>query len=232
MRMKLAWLANTRPDCMFEISQLAQVTDEMFSKDSVQHIKRLNKTVVYATSHPITLKIPKLDLLSLRVVGFSDASFANNHDLSTQLGHIVFLADKKGAAVPIHFKSYKARRIVRSAMAGEIIAFSDMFDVAITLAEELKTMYRIPIPLQLFTDSKSLFDIISKGSRTSEKRLMLDIAAAREGFRDHLISDIGFIRSTKNVADGLTKPMSQQSLQHVISTAELNIQPEQWILRT
>ena len=26
MRMRLAWLANTRPDCQLEISQLAQVT--------------------------------------------------------------------------------------------------------------------------------------------------------------------------------------------------------------
>lgn len=31
MRMKLAWLANTRPDCLFEISQLAQVTEDMLT---------------------------------------------------------------------------------------------------------------------------------------------------------------------------------------------------------
>lgn len=34
---------------------------------------------------------------------------------------------------------------------------------------------------------------------------MLDIAAATEGFHDKLISDISFVRNSKNVADGLTK---------------------------
>ena len=179
IRMKLAWLSNTHPDCMFEISQLAQVTNSMFESDKVKHIKRLNRAVKFAMNHPITLKVDRLELDSLRVFGFSDASFANNHDLSTQLGHIVFLADKNATAIPKNFKSYKARRIVRSPMAAEVIAFSDMFDVAITLSDEIKQLYGHDIPLQLFTDSKSLFDVNSKGSRTSEKRLMLDIAAER-----------------------------------------------------
>lgn len=87
-----------------------------------------------------------------------------------------------------------------------------------TLAAELGYIYGLPIPVQLLTDSKSLFDVISKGSRTSEKRMMLDIAAARDGFRDKIISDIGFVRSLKNLADGLTKPMSQAELQEVVSS--------------
>jgi len=167
---------------------------------------------------------------TLKVVGFADASFANNHDLSTQLGHIVFLCDAKGNAAPIAFRSYKSRRVVRSAMAGEVIAFSDMFDVAVTLAEEIRAIYDRPIPLHLLTDSKA-FDIISKGSRTSEKRMMLDIAAAREGFRDRVISDIGFVRSSHNLADGLTKPMQQAALQSVLKSGKLTTRAEQWIIR-
>ena len=61
--------------------------------------------------------------------------------------------------------------------------------------------------------------------------MMLDIAAAREGFRDKVISDIGFVRSSKNVADGLTKPMSQAVLHRVITTGTLAIATEQWIVR-
>lgn len=90
-----------------------------------------------------------------------------------------------------------------------------MFDVAATLSLELGALYKRKVPLHLFTESKSLFDVISKGSRTSEKRLMLDIAAAREGFRDKLIFDIGFVRSNINLADRLTKLMKQESLQDV-----------------
>ncbi len=59
--------------------------------------------------------------------------------------------------------------------------------------------------------------------------MMLDIAAAREGFRHRLISDIGFIRSSKNLGDGLTK--SQTALQDAVSTGLLFFRPEQWIIR-
>lgn len=101
-------------------------------------------------------------------------------------------------------------------MAGEVIAFSDLFDVSATLAAELEWMLGKKPPAQLLTDSKSLLDVISKGSRASEKRMMLDIAAAREGFKGKVISDIGFARSSHNVADGLTKPMQQKSLQTIL----------------
>ena len=116
-------------------------------------------------------------------------------------------------------------------MAGEVIAFSDLFDVAFTLAHEVKFITGSQIPVQLLTDSTSLFDVISKGSGTSEKRMMLDIAAARKGFRSKAISDIGFVRSNKNVADGLTKPMSQAVLRDVICSDELIVVPDQWIVR-
>ncbi len=56
--MKLAWLANTRPDCLFEVSQLAQVTIAMFISDSASAIRQLNRAVNYAVDNPITLRIP------------------------------------------------------------------------------------------------------------------------------------------------------------------------------
>ena len=54
-------------------------------------------------------------------------------------------------------------------------------------------------------------------AKTSEKRLMLDVASAREGFIKHEISDIGFGRTSNNLADGLTKEIPQAALRQVIS---------------
>lgn len=116
-------------------------------------------------------------------------------------------------------------------MAGEAIAFSDMLDVAVTLSSELKSILNREVPLHLLTDNKGLFDVISTGSKTSEKSLMLDIAAAREGFRDKIISDIVFVRTNQNIADGLTKPKLQAALQRVLSSGILSSKPEQWIIR-
>lgn len=86
--------------------------------------------------------MPAFDLSSLRVDGFSVSSFTNNYELSTKLGHICFITDYNENEDPICFKSYKSKRVVRSAMAGEVIAFSELFDCAATLAADIGDFYR------------------------------------------------------------------------------------------
>ncbi len=92
-------------------------------------------------------------------------------------------------------------------MARKVIASSDLLDVAPTLSAELALFFGRKVPVQLLTNSKSLFDVISKRTRMSEKSTMLGIAAARESFRDKVISYIGFVHSSQNLANGLTKRM-------------------------
>lgn len=149
MRMKLAWLANLKPGCLFEIAQLAQLTEEMFREQPEVYIKRLNNGINFAMDNLTALKVSKLEAKSLKIFGFSDASFANNHDQSSQLGYIIFLGDRSGAVVPLLFRSYNARRITRSAMSGEIIAFSNMFDFAIAIIQDLAKMIGRNFPVQL-----------------------------------------------------------------------------------
>ena len=103
-------------------------------------------------------------------------------------------------------------------MAGKCIASSDLFDVSAGLAAELEALMGFKVPVQLLPDRKSLFDVISKRSRTSKKRITLDISTTREGFGDKVISDIGFLRSSSNIADGLKKPMQQRSVQNVFTS--------------
>ena len=43
MRMRLAWIKSTRPDLVFEISQIAQVTRDIFHQYVTKHCKRLDK---------------------------------------------------------------------------------------------------------------------------------------------------------------------------------------------
>eukprot|EP00171_Calliarthron_tuberculosum_P004009 IDg4009t1 len=69
MRMKLAWLANTRPDCLFDISQLAQVTEDRFHSSRSGFIRQLNKAVKFAVDNRVSLRVPRLDLGTLRGVG-------------------------------------------------------------------------------------------------------------------------------------------------------------------
>ena len=110
----------------------------------------------------------------MQIVGYSDAAFANNDDLSSQLGRIIFLMDDDVNAAHIAFKSYKSRRVTRSILAAEVIALADLFDEAFALKDTIEMALANSVPLRLLTGSKSLFDIFSKGTRTNEKRLMLD----------------------------------------------------------
>ena len=55
---------------------------------------------------------------------------------------------------------------------------------------------------------------------------MLDIAAAREGFKGKTIYDIVFVRSSKSLGDGLTKQMSHSTLRELFNSGVLSIQPE------
>lgn len=229
--MKLAWLSHTRMDCLYDINQMAQVTEKIFEDNRKEIIYQYNKKVETIKDENVCLSIPKLDIESLLILGFSDASFGNNRDLSSQLGYTVFLTDKTETVIPIIFKSHKSKRITRSPMSAEVIAFADMFDASASLKQEMEWLLGIHIPLQLLTDSKCLFDIICSGSRTSEKRTMIDVAATREGFLVKIISDIGFVRGTENIADGLTKRMSTKALQNVLNTGKLNYTCEQWIVR-
>ena len=45
MHLKLAWLAHSRADCMLEISQLKQITSNMFSASTSTCIRQLNYVV-------------------------------------------------------------------------------------------------------------------------------------------------------------------------------------------
>ncbi len=74
-RMRLALLSNARPDRQLETSHLAQVTKDRFKDQRPAIIRRLNKATKYAVDNRISLKIPQLDMDSLRIVCFSDASF-------------------------------------------------------------------------------------------------------------------------------------------------------------
>lgn len=55
--------------------------------------------------------------------------------MSTPLGNIVPVVDSRNQYVPISFKSDKVRRVVRSTIPGEVISFSDMFDVSVNLID-------------------------------------------------------------------------------------------------
>lgn len=78
---------------------------------------------------------------------------------------------------------------------------------------------------------KRLFDVKSKGSRTSEKQLMLYVDTARKQFCNKDVFDIGHVRSVDKLVDGLIESVHQAALQAVIISGKLIENSVQMIIR-
>lgn len=127
------------------------------------------------------------------------------------------MCDKYDNANVIYYSSHKSRRIVRSVLGGEVYAFADAFDVPYTV-KDLEAMLGRSVRLQMFTDSKSLFDIITKSSTTTEKRLLIVVKFIREAYGKLKFSDVGFVRSDNNPVDAFRKISCNRCLHKIIST--------------
>ena len=228
-RQELAWLNHTRPDLSAAVNLLAQVTENMFTRE---HVTKLNSVIKRAQEHPKRgIRQQKLDRGSLTLKVFTDSSFANNPLFKSQLGYIILLTDASGRANILHFSSYKSMRIVCSILGGEVYAFADGFDFAFMLRHDLQEIMGQTIPMSMFTDSESLFKVIVKSTTTTGKRLMIDIQAAREAYDQSEISDVGWIVSEDNPADGLSKPKRCELLESILDSGRNELKAEKWIIR-
>jgi hypothetical protein len=83
----------TRPDAAFAMGRLSQITPENINSEATESCNDLNDYLKKTVKRNIIFC--KLDVKSLHVVFYSDASFAGNLDLSSQIGVIILLKDKK-----------------------------------------------------------------------------------------------------------------------------------------
>ena len=117
-------------------------------------------------------------------------------------------------------------------MAAEVHAFAACLDYALTFAFDLELMFGNAIPVVMFTDSKCIFDTITKLSSVSEKRLLIDIASIREDYSTGVLTNVAHVSSQFNLADPLTKDMNSPLLTQLMETGKLRHPINQWILHT
>ena len=137
MRMKPVWMVNTLPDITVEISQLAEFTEEINDNYVKSAVKCLETAITYIHANLLDIKNSQIDLDSLRIVGYSDAAFADNSDLSSQLGRVILTIDRDTFAAPIAYKSYKTRLVTRSVFSVEVIAIAYLSDDAFTISLQI-----------------------------------------------------------------------------------------------
>jgi hypothetical protein len=220
-RARGAYLASIcQSEASFDLSHAAQSTDSTFCSDDITALnKRLQWQIINQTRG---LKYVGLDQTSLRLVVFTDSSFANNSDLFSQIGYVICLADATHANI-LHWSSIKCKRVTRSVLAAELFAMVHGFDVESVLKSILIKMLVIDIFLILVTDSKSLYDCLVRLGIIVEKRLMVDVMALRQFYERREITEVIWIHETNNPADFMIKAKPSSALKTVIDTNKINL---------
>ena len=91
-------------------------------------LKKASKYIRKLKSLEVVLKFPNLgNLENVRIMCFSDASFANLKSGSSQSGFIILLCGS-GEYAPIEWKSNKLKRVVKSALSAETLALEEALE--------------------------------------------------------------------------------------------------------
>lgn len=228
-RARGAYIASVcQPEASFDLSFAAQVINP-----TEADAKELNKRITWQMENPSRgLKFVKLDITTLQLLVFTDASFANNKDLSSQIGYVIALADSGKRANILHWSSIKCKRVTRSVLASELYGMAHGYDIAVAIKSTIDRILQINLPLVICIDSKSLYDCLVRLNTTQEKRLMIDVMSLRQAYERRQITEIKWIEGEANPADAMTKGKPCGALQDLINTNSIDLKAIGWVERT
>ena len=202
------------------------------SKGLASTVFEANKLLKFAkTNADVGLTFAPLGPMSdWRLVTAFDASFCSRADGTSQGGYFVLLAPKgileTGEDVYhiLDWRSFKLPRVARSSLAAESQAAgcaSDATEFACRYFEhllkpqlKLAELLQVKSSLQptMVTDAKSVYDSYHRESMSSvDKRSGLEIRVVKEQLQS-LGGQLRWVSSERQLADGLTKMSTRQSL--------------------
>jgi hypothetical protein len=181
-----------------------------------------------------------LDLNTCKLFVFANGSFANNKDLSFQLGFLILFANEMRessffelAGNIVHWSSTKCKRVTRSVLVSEIYGIMNGVNTGIALAIILRLIIdqlRLPeILLIICTDFYLLYEYIIKLGITQEKRLIIDIMSLRQSYERRKITEIKWIHNQDNSANALTKAAANRAMERLMSSNKLNVRMEGYV---
>lgn len=239
-RARGAYIASTcQPEASYDLSVAAQ-----HQSPTEDDIRALNKRIEWQMKNMDRgIKYIALDLTRTKLFVFVDGSFANNKDFSSQIGHLIILANETSTGTEefeikgnlIHYSSTKSKRVTRSVLASEIYGMVGGVDMAIAINTTIKMITEqldLPqTPTVVCTDSYSLYECLVKLGTTKEKRLMIDIMALRQSYERREITEIRWIDGKDNPADAMTKSVPNRALEKFLTTNHLPVRVDGWVQR-
>jgi hypothetical protein len=219
----------TRPDLLIYVALFSQITEGRYRQSDRAHFNRFVKLCEDTSNR--RMNFVGLDLDTMHIAVFVDASFATNWDGSSQLGILVCLRDAHARCNILHATSVKSKRVARSSLAAEIFAMLDGFDIGFVLKVWMGRIFNRTLELHILTDSRTGFHAVTTLVTTKEKRLMLDLHQLRESYERRELTKITWITGNSNPADCLTKIKHNNKLESVLLHNVIEIDMSGWIDR-
>ena len=203
---KLIWISGQmRPDISFDVCQLAT----NLKNATISDVKYFNKIICHLKQSNNPLKFQHLgDISKLRFIIYADAAHGNLVNSASQEGYLIFIVGENNKCILLNWQSKRIRRVVRGSLAAETLALSDAVDNGIYLSKmlsELLSNDTYCIPIEVVTDSKSLYDARHSKKNVLEKFLRIDIALLKEFIDNKSITKIHYVPSQNQIANVLTK---------------------------
>ena len=218
---QLGWISGmSRPDIAFGYCNLSTAQ----AKPKMSDFIHANKVIRDLKSRDVFLKFKALDLNTVRIAVFSDASYGNLTGGGSQIGYLIFLYDKNFSCAPLVWSSRKAKRVVRSTLSAETLAAMDALDATFIVRGMMEEFLGCEtLAVDLFVDSKSLCDAAKTTNRLLDKRLLIDMAGIRELVETKEVI-IKWIPTEYQLANSLTKfGASKKKLLEVLNTSQLDL---------
>ena len=210
---ELLWISLlTRPDISFDVNVLSS----QVSQGTVETAKNINKVIKKAKTSRNILKFVKLgDASKLTLKIYADASYCNQDGKTRSTeGRVLLLTNEEtGLVNVVSWKTKKIARVCRSVKSAETRALEEAVDDAINTARLVKEIYtgkidlKSPdqIPVEAFTDSKSLWESLHNTRQCEEKILRCSIAGIKELIDLKMLKDVHWVSTKQQLADCMTK---------------------------
>ena len=201
---QLNWISTqTRPDIAFDVCDHSG----RIKNATVSDICSLNKVVTKLHRDSYKLHFPTMPCIKdCYLECYTDASFANLHDSSSQGGFIISLCNNKQERCPVYWESRKIKRVVKSTLAAETLALIDGAETAVYIQKLIEEICDgVKIPIICYTDNKSLVDVLESRKNVDDRRLRVDMAVLKDMLLSEDISSIRWVSTSHQLANSLTK---------------------------
>ena len=154
---------------------------------------------------------------------FTDASFTNNADNTSQISFIIAIANNSSSVNIVYQSSIKCKRVTHSVLASELYTMTYRFNHSTVLKSTIEKILQVKLLLILYTDSKSLYKCLIKLGSTQEKRLIVNLMYLRQSYKRRMITKIKQINSDSNPINIIIKVNAYNILRNLINMNTINL---------